>query len=137
MASTVGPVYAKTLIPGPHPVPALMATTDDADTLIPQLLERSWALFGDPQFAAPAGRLVVGSDRLQLVVDDQTLLADVNPYAPDGWWTAVDGLQGRCIVVIARDNDVDLSHHQAGEQLAALMGTGRAVFAALPVDTVL
>jgi hypothetical protein len=114
-----------------------MATTDDADTLVPQLLDRGWALFGEPPSPAPAGRLVVGADRLQLVVEDQALLDDLNPYAPDGWWAAVDGLQGRCVVVIVRDGDVDLSHYSAGEQLVALMGTGRAVFAALPVDTVL
>ncbi len=93
-ASTVGSVYAKTLIPGPHPVPALMATTDDADTLMPQLLDRGWALFGEALPQAPAGRLLVGSDRLHLLVDDQALLDDLNPYAPDGWWAAVDGLQG-------------------------------------------
>ena len=132
-----GVVYAKTLIPGPTPLPALMATTDDADVLVPQLLDRAWVLFGEPLPAAPAGRVVVGSDRLQLVVDGQVLLDDLNPWAPDGWWTAVDGLQGRCVVVIARDGDVDLAHHDAGAQLAALMGSGRAVFAALPVDTTL
>ncbi len=114
-----------------------MATTDDADMLMPQLLDRGWAPFGDPLPAAAVGRLVVGSDRLQLVIDDQALLDDLNPYAPNGWWAAVDGLQGRCVVVIARDGDVALAHHQAGEQLAALMGAGRAVFAALPVETVL
>jgi hypothetical protein len=80
---------------------------------------------------------VVGADRLQLVIDDQALLDDLNPYPPDGWWSAVDGMQGRCVVVIARDGDVDLAHHEAGDQLAALMGTGRAVYAALPVVTVL
>ena len=41
------------------------------------------------------------------------------------------------MVVIARDGDVDLAHHDAGAQLAALMGTGRAAFAALPVETLL
>jgi len=132
---TVGWVYAKTLIPGPNAVPALMATTDDAEILLPQLLERGWARFGEPLPTASAGRLVVGSDRLQLVVDDQALLDDLNPYAPDGWWAAVDALQGKCVVVIARDGDVDLAHHDAGQQLAALMGTGRAVFAALSVAT--
>lgn len=78
---------------------------------------------------------MVGADRLQLVVDDQALLDDLNPWAPDGWWAAVDQLQGRCVVVIVRDGDVDLTHHNSGDQLAALMGTGRAVFAALPVTT--
>ena len=100
---TVGLVYAKTLIPGPNAVPALMATTDDADVLLPQLLDRGWAVFGEPLPQAAAGRLVVGSDRLQLVVDDQALLDDLNPYAPDGWWAAIDGTGGCCVVVIARD----------------------------------
>lgn len=68
-------VYAKTLIPGPHAVPALMATTDDADILVPQLLDRGWALFGEPLPAAAAGRLVVGSDRLQLVQRELLLSA--------------------------------------------------------------
>ena len=40
-------------------------------------------------------------------------------------------------VVVARHRDVDLSYHHASEQLGALKGTGRAVFAALPIDTVL
>ena len=110
-----------------------MATTDDADTLLPQLLDRGWALFGEPLPTGTAGRVVVGSDRLQLVIEDQTLLDDLNPYAPDGWWAAVDGLQAKCVVVIVRDGDVDLAHHDASAQLAALMGPGRAVFAALPV----
>lgn len=130
-------VYAKTLIPGPHPIPALMATTDDADTLMPQLTDRGWVPFGDPLPNAAAGRLVVEGGRLQFVVDDQALLDDLNPWAPDGWWTAVDQLQGRCVVVIVRDGDVDLAHHQAGGQLAALMGSGRAVYAAVPVSTLL
>ena len=38
-------------------------------------------------------------------------------------------------MVITRHGDVDLSHHQAGEQLTALMGTSSEVFAALPVET--
>ena len=130
-------VYAKMLIPGPQPMPALMATTDDADVLVPQLLDRGWASFGDslPQLAA--GRLTIDPDRLQLVVDGQALLADENPFAPDGWWAAVDQMQGLCVVVIVRDGDVDLAHPEAGEQLAALVGTGRAVTAAVPVKIVL
>lgn len=79
---TVAHVYAKTLIPGPHPIPALMATTDDADTLMPQLTDRGWVPFGDPIPTAAAGQLVVEGGRLQLVVDDQALLDDLNPWAP-------------------------------------------------------
>lgn len=130
-------VYAKTLIPGPQPIPALMATTNDANVLVPQLLERGWVSFGDPLPQQADGRLTIGPHRLQLVVDGQALLADENPFAPDGWWAAVDQMQGRCIVVIVHDGDVDLAHPQAGEQLAALLGTGRAVTAAVPVKIVL
>ena len=70
-------VYAKTLIPGPHPVPALMATTDDADVLLPQLTARGCAPFGDPLPWSAAGEVVVGADRLQLVIDNQALLDDL------------------------------------------------------------
>ncbi len=85
--------------------------------------ERLAKLLGEPLPDQPTGRLVVGSDRLRLVVDDQALLDDLNPYTPDGGRAAVDALQGRCVVVIARDGDVDFAHHDAAQQLAALMGT--------------
>lgn len=113
-----------------------MSTASDAAVLLPQLLDRGWALWGEPPPpAAAAGELIIGADRLQLVIDGQALLEDVNPAAPDGWWAAVDGMAGRCVVVVTRPEDVDLTHHEAGAQLVALMGTGRAVFAALPVVT--
>ena len=60
----------------------------------------------------------------------------MNPYAPEGWWTAVDALRGRCVVVISRDGGVDLAHHDAGVQLAALMGRWGGV-RRTPVVTVL
>jgi len=130
-------VYAKTLVPGPKPTSALMATTNEADVLVPQLLERGWVRFGDQLSARAAGRLVVGLDRLHLIVEEQVLLADENPWAPDGWWPAVDQMGGRCMVVIAREGDVDLANAKVGEQLAALLGTGRAVAAMLTVETAL
>jgi len=49
-------VYAKILVPGPHPIPALMATTDEADVLVPQLLERGWVRFGDALKPEDGGR---------------------------------------------------------------------------------
>lgn len=127
-------VYAKILVPGPPPMPALVATTDEADVLLPQLTERGWVPFGEPLPQASAGSLVVGPDRLRLVVDGQSLLDDVNPWSPPGWWAAVDQMRGRCLVVILRCGDVDLASPDAGERLAALVGTSRAVFAALPVE---
>ena len=136
-APTVVGVYAKTLIPGPNPVPALMATTDELTVLLPQLLERGWALFGDPPPLDPAGEVVIDSDRLRLVLDGRALLDDRNPTAPDGWWAAVDQLGSRCAVILCDQADVDLVHHAVEGQLAALVDTARAVFAALPVTTVL
>jgi hypothetical protein len=47
-----------------------MATTDDANTLVHQLLDRGWTSLVERLPPAPAGRLVIGSDRLQLVVDE-------------------------------------------------------------------
>ena len=41
-------------------------------------------VFRTSRVDAAAGHVVVGSDRLQLILDDQALFDDVNPYAPDG-----------------------------------------------------
>lgn len=79
----------------------------------------------------------LGSDRLQLLVEHKAPLNKPQPLRANGWWPAVDGLQGRCVVVSTRSGEVDLSHFQVGEQLAALMGTGRSAFAALTVELVL
>ena len=132
-----GRMYAKTLVPGPRPVAALMATTNEADVLVPQLAARGWVPFGDPLKTAAEGQIVIGADRLRLVVAGQVLLDDLNPYAPDGWWTAVDQRQGRCLVVILRAGDVDLAADDAGEQLTALLGSNSSVSASLPVETCL
>lgn len=126
-------VHAKTLVPGPHPVPALMLTTPEPGTLLPELLERGWAPFGGPPGPDPAGEVVVGPDRVRVVVDGRTLLDDEDVTAPTGWWPAVEQLGHRCVVVVCAEGDVDLAHHQPDAQLAALVDSGRAVFAALPV----
>ena len=95
-------MYAKTLIPGTRPIPALMATTNQADTLWPQLLARGWVPFGNSLRAA-TGELRIGVDRLQLMLDGHVVLDDdANPASPEGWWTAVDNLNGHCIVVVIR-----------------------------------
>ncbi|HEY0239388.1 MAG TPA: hypothetical protein VGC37_12135 [Friedmanniella sp.] len=105
--------------------------------LLPQLTARGWVPLGDPLPPEVEGQIVIGADRLRLVIDGQALLDDLNPYAPDGWWAAVDGRESRCLVVIFRSGDVDLASQYTGQQLAALVGTGRAVSASLPVATVL
>ena len=118
---TVTGVSAKTLIPGSHPVPALIWATSQAAVLIPQLLDRGWGPFSARLPDDARGELVIGADRMQLVVDDQMLLDDTNPPAPDGWWAAVDRLDNCCVVVIVADGEMDLAHPRAGEQLATLM----------------
>lgn len=129
-------MYAKTLVPGPPlDIPSLMATTAEAGVLLPQLKALGWNRFGDPVPSAPAGQLVISPDRLQLVVEDQTVLDDLNPVSPPGWWKAVEQLGGRCAVVVLRQGDVDLHQPESGERLRALMDTDRAVFAVLPVVT--
>lgn len=130
----MSPTCAKTLIPGAHPVPALLCATPDAPVLLPQLLDRGWGPFSARLPDAP-GEVIISSGRLQLVVEGQLLLDDVNPTAPRGWWTAVDRLDTCCVVVITTDTDLDLSDPRVGEQVADLLGTDRAVFAALRVRT--
>lgn len=103
--------------------------------LLPQLLDRGWGPYGARVPDEPRGVVVISPDRLQLVVDHHVLLSGVNPAAPAGWWPAVDRLHSCCVVVITADGDIDLTDPRTGDQLAALMGTGRAVFAALPVRT--
>lgn len=68
------------------------------------------------------------------MIDDQAVLDSVNPPGPNGWWTAVDLLEGRWPVILCHD-DVDLTNPHLGARLNALSGTGRAVFAAVPVRT--
>ena len=58
---------------------------------------------------------------------------DANPASPEGWWTAVDNLNGHCIVVVIREDTLDLRTPQAGDQLAALLHTDHALSAALPI----
>lgn len=128
-------VYAKTLVPGAPAVPGLVGTTREAPVLVPQLLQRGWAVFGEPPPRRAVGELVISADRLRLLVAGQVLLDDANPAGPDGWWAAVDGLAGRCVVIVCAADDLDLAAGHAGEQLAGLRDTGRAVFAALPVRT--
>lgn len=126
-------MYAKTLIPGPMPIACLVASAEQPDVLLPQLLDRGWDWFGSTIPANPQGDLVIDHQRLQLVVDDQILLDDLNPASPPGWWPAVDHLQGRCAVIIARREDVDLTDKESGSQLQNLLDQQRAVWAFLLV----
>ena len=133
---TVALVYAKTLIPGTRLIPALMATSGETDVLRPQLLQHGWVAFGQPLQPAPAGELRISVDRLQVVIGDDVVLDDdANPTSPEGWWAAVDTLGGHCIVVILPTGVVDLTKPDAGDQLVALLHTGTALSAALPVVT--
>lgn len=134
---TVTDMSAKTLIPGSHPVPALICATSKAAVLLPELLDRGRGPFSARLPDDARGELIISADRLQLVVDEQVLFDEINPPAPDGWWAAVDRLDSCCVVVIVAEGEIDLTHPRSGEQLAVLMGTGRAVFAALPIRTAL
>lgn len=127
-------MYAKTLIAGRPPVPGLVGTTLNPAVLLAQLLERGWSVFGEPPPRRPVGELVIDADRLQVIVDGQVLLDDTNSVGPDGWWSAVDALDGRCVVIVCADSDVNLAGGTLGQQLTALKNAGHgAVYAALPV----
>ncbi len=128
-------MYAKTLVPGPPiDVPGITATTSEADVVMPQLLNRGWGIFGGPPPMNASGRVAITHHRLRVIVDDEAILDDdLNPASPPGWWKAVDAIGGRVTVVIVRAGDVDLECPSAGTQLRALLDTGRAVWAVLPV----
>ena len=131
----MAPCTPRTLVPGPQPTAALIATTDDADTLIPQLTARGWVPLGYPLPQTAQGQITIGADHLRLVVYGQALLDDLNPYAPDGWWAAIDQHHGQCLVVILPAVDIDLAADNAGEQIAALIGSRNSASASLPVKT--
>lgn len=126
-------MYAKTLIPGSMPIACLVATAEQPDVLLPQLLDRGWDWFGSTIPANLQGDLVIDHQRLRLVVDGQILLDDLNPASPAGWWAAVDQLQGRCAVIIVRREDVDLTDKASGLQLQSVLDQQRAVWAFLPL----
>ncbi len=138
MPRTVGPVYAKTFIPGGRPVPALMAATTADRLLRLQLSRRGWVRFGQPLQPGAVGQVHLGVDRLQVVIDDTMVLDDgANPTSPEGWWAAVDALGGHCVVVMVREGALDLAQPGADAQLVTLLNTDRAMSAALPVVTTL
>ena len=129
-------MYAKTLIPGPYAIPALMVTTPHAVTLLPQLTEHGWVRCHHRLRSIAAGQVRIDPHRLRVIVDDQTLLDDLNPTSPPGWWSAVDLLEDRCLVAVVSDDDVDPKQkHRAGEQLTCLIRANRALLAALPIVT--
>ncbi len=126
--------YSKSIIPGPTPTPTLISTTSDGDILMPQLIELGWGWFGDDMPAHGTGELRITHDRLALVVDDQTILDDINPASPPGWWDAVDGLGGLCVVIVVRHEDAgDFNDPDFGARMQGLMSGRRGVWALLPV----
>jgi hypothetical protein len=65
------------------------------------------------------------------------MLDDLSRHAPGGRWRAVNALRGRCVVVIARDGDVDLALTiRPAFRLPPLpLCSGSAVSSPLPVVT--
>lgn len=52
---------------------------------------------------------MIGTDRLQLVVDDQALPRDPTFYAPDGWWPPSTASRAAARSS-SRNGDIDLTH---------------------------
>ena len=128
-------MYAKTLVLMPTgAIPMIAATTSALDVLASQLLSRGWGPFDGRSAPAGSGHLTVSHDRLQLLVDGQVLLDDLNPAAPDGWWAAVDGFAGRCVVVVVATGRLDLTRPDVGGQMVELMDEQAGVWAVLPIE---
>jgi hypothetical protein len=53
------------------------------------------------------------------------------------WWTAVEQLRGRCVVVICATGTSTSPTTSPATSSQPLIGSGRAVYAALPVTTLL
>ena len=128
-------MYIKTVMHRMLTVPTLIATTEQADVLLPRLRSRGWGRFGGAVPQASVGEVVISDARLQLVVDGEILLDDVNPPSPAGWWKAVDQFEGQCAVLVVRDGEVDLHERGVDTWLNGLAHTDQAVFAVLPVVT--
>ena len=127
-------MYAKTLIPGPSPLPCLLATASDYDVLADQLRRRGWGVLGGPPPRDSAGLLKIGLRGVTLTVDGQALLDDdANPAGPAGWWSAVDAFGGRCCVQVVPADGLDLHADNLRDQLADLMAAGRGMVGIIPV----
>ena len=114
-------MYAKTLIPGPLPTPTLTATTSVAHQLFPELLASGWKRYGVEDLAVSRTDVLITHDSLQLVVDGIVVLSDIDPASPAGWWEAVDGIDGQCVVVVLKTGDIDLHDPQLGARQRELM----------------
>lgn len=102
---------AKALWPtGVLDIPLFLTTVSAGNPLIDQLHSRGWMPFGeDIAEAAVDAQLVINAAGISLVVERQDLLSDAaNPYAPPGWWQAVDRLRQHAVVVVL-PHGVDLA----------------------------
>ena len=92
---------------------------------------------GPPIFLPTLTATTIEPDQLQLVVAEQVLIDDVNPASPQGWWAAVDALDGRCVAIVLRSGDVDLTGSDLNERMKALMaepGSGAWAIVAITHD---
>ncbi len=113
-------MYAKTLIPGPLPTPTLTATTSVAHQLFPELLASGWKRYGVEDLAVSRTDVLITHDSLQLVVDGIVVLSDIDPASPAGWWEAVDGIDGQCVVVVLKTGRSEAGARAATSHTAAL-----------------
>lgn len=133
--------YAKTLVPSTQPIPMLVATTKEP-SLLGQLALHD---FADPAvtdgFTQARDSLIsIDHTHLTLNVAGEHLLDDHDgdPRAPDGWWPAVDALQGHCYVWITTQH-IDLSSPESGQIMLQLLdqpNTSRAAMVPITHDPV-
>lgn len=114
-------MFAKTLVPGSMPIPTLTTTTSEPDVLFPQLVQAGWGWYGGPPPSPQTTQLLITHRSLRVVVDGAVILDDLDPASPPGWWKAVDGLEGKCVVLVIKTGAIDLGASDAGARARALM----------------
>jgi hypothetical protein len=98
-------MYAKALIPSDSPAlpatPFLFMTVAPGSVVPQQLVQRNgWSHYRGPIGIAD-GEVRILPDLVEVVIDGQIVLQDdTNPLSPDGWWKAVDALQGHLGLVL-------------------------------------
>lgn len=130
-------MYAKTLVLGPPiSIPTVVGTTSAMDELLPELINHGWSPYGAEFTGHGDGRLNLTLDqRLQVIVGGKVILDDTNPIAPPGWYEATEAIGGRCIVIVLRPSDVDLTLPDVADTMRDLLDQpGVGAWTPLPIE---
>lgn len=114
----------------------LLLVTEPEGVAVAQLLDRGWTTFGEDVVQASVdAELLVNETGVLLLADGAHLLSSsVNPYAPPGWWKAVDVLQQHVVVVVV-PQDTDLTAPDITDKIEGLKGKPDAAAALVSIST--